>query len=98
MALQSKKKLKTSKLTMEASSFPWWVRSHSENNIGKSSQNSPIPASTEMCSTPCVLCLYIKVVSHYDLSVLSMSVIDVSKQKSLDGGWVGCCELYSVYF
>ena len=38
-----------------------------------------------------VLCLYnytlLKVVSYYDLSVLSMSVMGF--QKKLDGGWVG---------
>ena len=42
-------------------------------------------------SIPCVFCLYIytllKVVSYY-LSVLSMSVMDFQKEKSLDGG--GC--------
>ena len=36
------------------------------------------------------VCIYIvKVVTYYDLSVLSMSVMDFQKKKSLDGGWVG---------
>ena len=41
--------------------------------------------------TICILsvCTLIKVVSYYDLSVLSMSVMGFQK-KSLDGGWVGC--------
>ena len=36
------------------------------------------------------VCIYIvlKVVSYYDLSVVSMSVMGFQK-KSLDGGWVG---------
>ncbi len=37
-------------------------------------------------------CIYtlLKVVSYYDLSVLSMSVMGFQKEKSLDGGgWVG---------
>ena len=57
--------------------------------IGKSAQNSP--TSTDILARiPCVICLYImllKVVSHYDLNVLSMSVMGF--QKSLDRGWVG---------
>ena len=38
----------------------------------------------------CILSVYtlLKVVGYYDLSVLSMSVMDFPK-KSLDGGWVG---------
>ena len=37
----------------------------------------------------------LKAVSHYDLSVLSMSVSWVSK-KNIDRGWVGDC--YPVFF
>ena len=46
-------------------------------------------------SIPCILSLYtlIKVVSYYDLSVLSMSVMGFQK-KSLEGGWVGWGEVY----
>ena len=33
------------------------------------------------------VCILLKVVGYYDLSVLSMSVMGF--QKSLDGGWVG---------
>ena len=38
----------------------------------------------------CILPVHalLKVVGYYDLSVLSMSVMDFQK-KSLDGGWVG---------
>ena len=53
--------------------------------LGKSSQNSSKPVLIFWSSTPCVLCLYtlLKVVSYYDLSVLSMSVMGF--QKKLDG-------------
>ena len=70
--------------------------SHSEFFFfGKSSQNSPKPVLLFWGSKPCVFCLYIgptllKVVSYYDLSVLSMSVMGF--HKSLDmarGEWVG---------
>ena len=63
---------------------------------GKSSQNSPKPVLIFWNSIPCVFCLYIprtllKVVSYYDLSVLSMLMMGFLK-KGLDGGgggWVG---------
>ena len=48
----------------------------------------------------CILSLYalLKVVGHYDLSVLSMSVMGFQK-KSLDGWWVGGWgELYPIIF
>ena len=50
-------------------------------------------------SIPYVLCLYtfLKVVSYYDLSVLSMSVMGFPK-KSLDGGWVGGVSSIQVFF
>ena len=57
---------------------------------GKSSQNSSKPVHIFWSSIPlCSLSVYtlLKVVSYYDLSVLSKSVM-VSK-KSLNGGWVG---------
>ena len=56
---------------------------------GKSSQNSPKPVLISWSSIPCVFFAYtlLKVVSYYDLSVLSMSVMGFPK-KSLDG-WVG---------
>ena len=41
--------------------------------------------------------ILLKVVSYYDLSVLSMSVM-VSKKKSLDGGVGGWVELYPRFF
>ena len=53
---------------------------------GKSSQNSPIPVLIcWMISIPCVLCLYalLKVVSYYDLSVLSMSVMCIENQNKI---------------
>ena len=47
----------------------------------------------------CILFVYtlLKVVSYYDLSVLSLSVMGFQKQKF---GWRvgGCCELYPIYF
>ena len=49
-----------------------------------------------MSSIPCVFCLYIytllTVVSYYDLSVLSMSVMGFQKKVRMEGGgggWVG---------
>ena len=57
---------------------------------GKSSQNSPKPVlvCTDILEqyTMCILFVYtlLKVVSYFDLSVLSMSVMDFP-QKSLDG-------------
>ena len=56
-------------------------RSHSDFCfVGESSQNSPKPVLIILLSSiPCVCCLYIptllKVVGHYDLSVLSMSAM-----------------------
>ena len=54
---------------------------------GKSSQNSSKPVLIFWNSILSVYTL-IKVVSYYDLSVLSMSVMGFQK-KSLYGGWVG---------
>ena len=47
----------------------------------------------------CIVFIYqlLKVVSYYDLSVLSMSVMG-SKKKSLDGEWVGGVNSIQVYF
>ena len=51
-----------------------------------------------MRSIPCVfcLCILLKVVGYYDLSVLSMSVMGF--QKSLYGGVGAWGELYPSYF
>ena len=35
------------------------------------------------------VCILVKDVSYYDLSVLSMSVMGYQQNKSLEGGWVG---------
>ena len=43
------------------------------------------------------VCTLIKVVSYYDLSVLSMSVMGFQK-KSLDGGWVGGVRSIQVFW
>ena len=58
---------------------------------GNSSHNSPKPVLIFWSGIPCVLCVCIllKVVGYYDVSVLSMSVMGL-KKKSLGGGWVGC--------
>ena len=66
--------------------------------IEKSSQNSPILVLIFWFSVLCVCCVYIytllKGVGHYDMSVLSMSVMGF--QKNLIGdGW---SELYPVLF
>ena len=53
----------------------------SEFVFGKSSKNTPIPVLIFWSST------MLKVVSYYDLSVLSMSVMGFQK-RSLDVGWV----------
>ena len=66
--------------------------------FGKSSQNSSKPVLIFWSSIQCVLCVYmLKVVSYYDLSVLSMPVMGF-QQKSLDGGWVGGVSSIQVYF
>ena len=84
------KKLKKSENTMEVGG---WV----QVTLGflcvenQSSQNSSKPVQIFWSSIPlCILSVYtlLKVVSYYDLSVLSKSVM-VSKKKSVDGGWVG---------
>ena len=57
--------------------------------FGKLSQNSSKPVQIFWSSIPYVFCLYtlLKVVSYYDLSVLSMSVMGF--QKKFGWGWVG---------
>ena len=69
-------------------------RSHSELFfcVEKSFQNSSKPVQIFWSSIPYVFCLYIhvycvKVVSYYDLSVLSMSVMGFQKKRM--GWWVG---------
>ena len=56
----------------------------------KSTQNSPKPVLIFWSSIPlCILSTLLKVVGYYDLSVLSMSVMDFPK-KTVDGaGRVG---------
>ena len=67
-------------------------RSNSEFFLGKSSQNSSKPVLIFWSSIPYVpvFCLYnytlITVVSYYDLSVLSMSVMGLKKK--FVWGWV----------
>ena len=58
--------------------------------FGKSSKNSSKPVLICWSSKPSVFCLYIllKVVSYYDLSVLSMSMMRF-KKVWMGGGWVG---------
>ena len=70
-------------------------RSHSEflfSFFGKSSQNSSKLVLIFLNSTPCMcllfVCTLLKVVTYYDLSVLSMSVMGFQKEV-----WMGC-ELY----
>ena len=72
-------------------------RSHSENKIRKSSTNSPILILIFCGGIPCVFCLYtlLKVVSHYDLKVLSMSVTGFNK-KNWIWGWVGLSSIHLV--
>ena len=79
-----------------------WVKVSLCIFCGKSSQNSSKPVLIFWSSIPFVFCLYtcigptlLKVVSYYDLSVLSMSVMGF--QKKFDGvdGWV---ELYPFFF
>ena len=43
-------------------------------------------------SIPCVFCLLLKVVSHYDFGVLSMSVMCFQKQ--MDGGVGGVSSIH----
>ena len=61
---------------------------------GKSSQNSPKEVLIFLSSMPCVFGLYtlLKVVSYYDLSVLSMSVTVFQKKV-----WTGVGELVELY-
>ena len=71
-------------------------RSHSEFFCGKSSQNSSKPVLIFWSSILCILSVYmIKVVSYYDLSVLSMSVIGFQKFGWGVGGWG---EVYPSFF
>ena len=58
--------------------------------FGKSSQNSPILVLIFLDCIPCAFCLgntLLKVVSHYDLSVPSMSVMGFPKQNK---NWIAC--------
>ena len=74
-------------------------RSHFEFFFGKSFQN--VGTCLELFwYTMCIMFVYalLKVVSYYDLSVLSMSVMGFRKEKSLDGGWVGWVSSIQVYF
>ena len=71
--------------------------------VGKSSQNSCKAVLVFWSSIPCVFCLYIhctctllKVVTYYDLSVLSMPVMGF--QKKCVWGWVGWVSSIQVYF
>ena len=62
-----------------------WVQVSHRFLCGKSSINSPKPVMIFRSSIPCVLCLYraytmLKVVSYYELTVLSMSVMDFQKK------------------
>ena len=67
------------------------------NFFGKSSQNGSKPVVIFGSSIQCVFCLYtpctmLKVVTYYDLSVLSMSVMGFHKKVWMGGwvsGWVG---------
>ena len=56
--------------------------------IGKSSKNKHILVLIFWSTTKCLVYSLIKCVSHYDFSVLSMSVMGFPKQK-LDGGGGG---------
>ena len=79
-----------------------WVQVSLGIFFGKASQSSSKPDYSadilEYSSIQCVFCLYalLNLVSYYDLSVLSMSVMGFQKEKSLDGG--GCGELYPSLF
>ena len=85
--------LENSELTMEVGG---WVQvSLGKTIIGKSSQNSSILVLIYW-STMCILFVYtlLKIVSYYDLSVLSMSAMGL-KKVCIGGGWG---ELYPVLF
>ena len=77
-------------------------RSHSDFflEIGKSSQTSSKPVLIFWSSIHCVLCLYtpwqLKVVSYYDLSVLSMTVMGF--QKKFGRRVCGWGDLYPIFF
>ena len=78
-----------------------WVQVSLGIVIFKSSQNSPKLVLIFWGSIPCVFCLYIKnmllkVVSHFDLSVLSISVIGLQKNILDRGGGLG--EFYPCFF
>ena len=100
-ALQRKKKFKKPRLLWK------WVGPGLTRNFlfcfGKSSQNSPKPVQIFWSSIQCVFCLYtlLKVVGYYDLSVLSIIVMDFQKTKKFVGGvssiqvfFVGFLELF----
>ena len=85
-------------------------RSHSEFCLfGKSSQNRSKQELIFWSSIQCIFCLYtlLKVVSYYDLSVLSMLVRGFQKQFGWGvggwvggrvGGWAGEVSSFQVYF
>ena len=67
-----------------------WVKVSLGIFFGKSPQNSSKPVQIYWSSIPYVFCLYtlLQVVSYYDLSVLSMSVMGFQKKLVGGGGWV----------
>ena len=73
-------------------------RSHTGKQISKSSQNSPIlvPVLIFWVSIPCA-CIHtlLRFGGHYNLSVLSMSLI--SFQKSFNRRMGGWGELYPIF-
>ena len=76
-------------------------RSHSEFVCVKSSKNSPKPVLIFWSSIPCILSVYtlVKVVSYFDLSVLSMSVMGFQKKFGWGvGGRVSSIQVYFVFF
>ena len=101
-ALQRKKKLQKSEITMEVGG--WVGPGLTRFFFGKSSQNSPKPVLIFWSSIPCVFCMHIytllKVVGYYDFCVLSISVMGFQKKEKvwMRGGWVGGWGKHYPYF
>ena len=87
---------KKSEITMEVGG---WVQVSLGIFLGKSSQNSSKPVQIFGSSIPYVYTL-LKVVSYYDLSVLSMSVIGLQKKVWMGwvGGWVSSIQVFFGFF
>ena len=90
------KKCKKSELILEVGG---WVQVSLEKKCKSVPKQSYTSSDILGLYVMCIFYVYtlLKAISHYDLSVLSMSVMSLQKE-SLDRGVSGWCELYPVVF